>query len=115
MTAARYTWMFRAAAVVYLLFGCSAIWRFGFTAYDPPHRLIGIGLGALALIIGAFLFRRARFAIVLSAVGAAIVSIASAFAAPITQGPVILALGLLALLCGLYAALAARVLFQRPA
>jgi peptidoglycan/LPS O-acetylase OafA/YrhL len=113
MTAARYTWMFRAAAVVYLLFGLSAAWRYGFTDYDPRHRLVGIGLGALAVIIGVFLFRQARFAIVLSAIGAAVVAIAAAFAAPIMHGPVILVLGLLAALLAIYATLAARALFAR--
>jgi len=112
MAAVRYTGMFRAAAVVYLLFGLSASWRFGMTDYDPSHRLLGAGLGLLAVLVGVFLFRRAKFAIALSAIGAAIVAIAGAFAAPLMRGLVILAVGLLALLCALYAALAARVLFE---
>ena len=113
MAAVRYTWMFRAAAVVYLVLGLSGIWRFGLTGYDPPHRHFGVALGALALIVGVFLFRRAKFAIALSAIGAAIVAIAAAFAAPVMHGLVILAMGGLAILCGLYAALAARVFFAR--
>ena len=91
--------MFRAAAVVYLLFGLSAIWRFGMTDYDPAHRLLGVGLGLLAVVVGVFLFRRAKFAIALSAIGAAVVAISAALAAPVMHGPVILAFGLLALLC----------------
>ncbi len=113
MAAVRYPWMFRAAAVVYLFFGLSGIWRFGLTDYDPRHRLLGVTLGALAVIVGAFLFRRAKFAIALSAIGAAVIAIAAAFAAPVMRGPVILVFGLLALLCALYAALATRVLFAR--
>ena len=38
MAAVRYPWMFRTAAVVYLLFGLSGLWRFGLTDYDPAHR-----------------------------------------------------------------------------
>jgi len=114
MAAVRYTGMFRAAAVLYLLFGSSAAWRFGMTDYDPSHRLLGVGLGVLAIVVGVFLFRREKFAIALSAIGAAVVAIAGVFAAPVMQGPVILAVGLLALLCGLYAALAARVVFESP-
>ena len=112
MAAVRYSWMFRAAAFVYVLFGLSATWRFGMTDYDPSHRLPGVGLGVLAVVVGVFLFRRAKFAIALSAIGAAVVAVAGAFAAPVMRGPVILAIGLLALLCGLYAVLAARVLFE---
>jgi len=114
MAAVRYTWMFRAAAVLYLLFGLSATWRFAMTDYDPSHRPLGIGVGVLAVVVGVFLFRRARFAIALSAIGAAVVAIAGVFAAPVMRGPVILAVGLLALLCGLYAALAARVVLESP-
>jgi hypothetical protein len=114
MAVVRYTWMFRTAAVVYLIFGLSALWRYGLTGFDPHYRLLGIGLGALAAVVGVFLFRRAKFAIALSALGAAGFAILSAFAAPVMRGPVILVIGLLALLCGLYAALAARVLFERP-
>jgi hypothetical protein len=113
MSAVRYPWMFRTAAVLYLLFGLSGIWRYGFTNYDERHRLLGVALGALAVIIGVFLFPRAKFAIALSAFGAVIIAIAAALAAPVMRGPVIIAFGLLALLCALYAALAARVLFAR--
>ena len=115
MAAVRYTWMFRTAAVVYLIFGLSGVWRFGLTDYDPSHRLLGVGLGVSAVIVGVFLFRRAKFAVALSAIGAAIVAIAAAFAAPVMRGPVIVAIGLLSLLCALYAALAARVLFEPSA
>ncbi len=110
MAAVRYPWMFRTAAFVYLIFGLSGMWRFGLTDYDPPHRPLGVGLGALAVMLGVFLFRRAKFAIALSAIGAAIIAISAAFAAPVMRGPVILACALLALLCALYAAFAARAL-----
>jgi len=110
MAAVRYPWMFRTAAVVYLLFGLSGIWRFGLTDHDPRNRLLGVSVSALAVIIGVFLLRSAKIAIALSAIGAALIAIAAAFAAPVMRGPVILASGLLALLCALYAAFAARVL-----
>jgi peptidoglycan/LPS O-acetylase OafA/YrhL len=113
MTAVRFRWMFRAAAVVYLVLGCSATWRFGLTDYDPAHRFWGVGLGVLAVGVGVFLLRCARFAIALSALGAAVVAIAAAMAAPAMQGPVILAFALLALIAGAYAALAGRVLLGR--
>jgi len=104
--------MFRAAAVVYLLMGLSVVWRYGFTPYDPQHRLWGVPLGALAIVIGVFLFKPARFAIGMSAIGAALFAIAAALAAPIMKGPVILAFGLFALVLGVYATLAGRALMQ---
>ena len=110
MAAVRYVWMFRAAAIVHLLFGASSVWRYGFTDYDAPHKLWGLGFGAFAAVVGIFLFRPARFAIALSAIGAALLAIAAAVAAPVMQGPGILAFGLFALLLGVYAALAGRAL-----
>jgi hypothetical protein len=104
--------MFRTAAVVYLLLGASAIWRFGFTPYDPAHRPWGVGVGLLAAIVGVFLLRRARWAIALSAIGAAIVAMAAAVAAPEMHGPVILAFAGVAIMFGLYSALAGRVLLE---
>ncbi len=105
--------MFRAAAVVYLLLGASMAWRFGFTDYDPAHRAWGVGLGLLLLLVGVFLFRRRRWAVGLSAIGAAIIGIAAAVAAPVMHGPVILAFALVAILFGVYAALAGRTLLER--
>lgn len=104
--------MFRAAAVVYLLFGLSSVWRYGFTDYDAPHRLWGLGFGVFAVVVGLFLARPARWAIGLSAIGAALLAIAAAVAAPIMKGPVILAFGSFALLAGAYAALSARALMR---
>jgi hypothetical protein len=104
--------MFRAAAVVYLLLGASVAWRFGLTDYDPPHRLVGVGVGLLTLIVGLFLFRRARWAVGLSAVGAAIIAMAAAVAAPVMHGPVILAFAGVAILFGIYAAMAGRVMLE---
>lgn len=109
----RYPWMFRAAAVVYLLLGLSMAWRYGLTGYDAPHRPWGLGIGLLLLLVGVFLFRRRRWAVGMSAVGAAVVAIAAAVAAPVMHGPVILAFALVAILFGLYAAMAGRVLLQR--
>jgi peptidoglycan/LPS O-acetylase OafA/YrhL len=113
MVPVRYTWMFRTAAVIYLLLGLTWVWRFGLTAYDPPHRIAGLVLGLLAAVVGVGLFRRARFAIALSAIGSAVVSISAAVFAPNAHGPVILFLATLAIICAVYAALAARVLFER--
>ena len=103
------------AAVVYLLLGASMAWRFGLTDYDPSHRPWGVAAGLLTLIVGVFLFRRARWAIGLSAMGAAVIAIAAAVAAPVMHGPVILAFAAVAILFGLYAALAGRTLLQRGA
>jgi peptidoglycan/LPS O-acetylase OafA/YrhL len=113
MATVRYAWMFRTAAVIYLLLGLAWVWRFGLTDYDPPHRIAGLGLGLLAAVVGVGLFRRAKFAIALSAIGTAVVSISAAVFAPNAHGPVILFLAGLAIVCALYAALAARVLFER--
>jgi hypothetical protein len=90
------------------------MWRYGFTAYDAPHRLWGLGFGLFVTIAGVFLFKPARIAISLSAVVAALLAIAAAVAAPIMKGPVILAFASIALVFGLYAVFAARALFPRP-
>lgn len=113
MAAARYTWMFRAAAVVFLLLGCSWLYTFGFTHYLPEWRPYGLAGGVIALLVGAFLFRRQKLAIGVSAVSTGFLAICAAVVAPTTHGPVILFLAALAILCGVYAALAARVLFGR--
>ncbi len=112
MAAVRYTWMFRAAALVFLFFGCIWLWRFGLTDYRPEHRIHGLAAGVLATFIGIFLWRRSRLAIGLSAIAAAIVSISAAAFAPSAHGPAILALAALAMLCGVYAVLAGRVLIS---
>lgn len=109
----RFPWMFRAAAVVYLLLGASMAWRYGLTDYDPPHRAWGVGIGGLALVVGIFLFGRRRWAVGLSAIGAAIIAMAAAVAAPVMHGPVILACALVAILFGVYAAMAGRALLGR--
>jgi uncharacterized membrane protein YjjB (DUF3815 family) len=115
MAAARYTWMFRTAAVLFLFFGGVWLWRFGLTDYHPEQRPYGLAAGVLALVVGIFLLRRARFAIAISALAAAALGICAAVFAPTAHGPVILFAALLALVCGLYAAFAARVLLEhRP-
>jgi hypothetical protein len=113
MVAVRYTWMFRTAAVVFVLFG--SFWLFDATwsqkfAGARPYLLAG-GLAAIA--IGVMLFRGMKLGIAFSAISAAFLSIAAAVAAPLMRGPGVLALGLLAIVTGLYAALAARELFGR--
>ena len=105
--------MFRAAAFVLLFFGCVWLWRFGLTDYHPEQRPYGLAGGVAALLVGLFLLRRARFAILLSALAAAVVSISAAVFAPTARGPVILFAAMIALVCGLYAAFAARVLLDR--
>jgi hypothetical protein len=109
--AVRYTGMFRAAAALFVFFGAVWLWRFGFTDYHPEQRPFGLGLGVLALVIGVFLFRRAKLAIALSALAAGIVCLSSAAFAPQAHGPGILFVAGLALVTGIYAVLALRVLF----
>lgn len=115
MPAVRFTWMFRTAAVVFLFFAAVWLWRFGLTDYRPELRPYGLAAGVLALITGLFLFRRHRIAIGASAVAAAVVSVSAAVFAPSAEGPAILLLAALTIVCALYAVLAARALFSgRP-
>jgi len=104
--------MFRAAAAVFLFFGCVWLWRFGLTDYHPEQRPYGLAAGVLALVVGAFLLRGARAAIAVSALAAAVVSISAAVFAPTARGPVILFAAAVALIFGLYATFAARVLLS---
>jgi hypothetical protein len=105
--------MFRTAAVVHLFFGLAAVWRYGLTAHDPTHRPAGIAFGVLTVIVGVSLFKPAKFAIVMSAIGCAVIAVCAAIGAPIVHGPVIIAFALVAIVSGLYAVLATRVLFGR--
>jgi hypothetical protein len=111
--AARYTWMFRAAAVFYLFFGASFLWTFGLTDRYAAQRLVGLGLGALMIVVGIFLFRRARWAIGLSALGTAVMCLSATLAVPIVHGPVILFVAFLAIISAIYTALSLRVLLGR--
>jgi hypothetical protein len=114
MTAAvRYTWMFRTAAVPFVLLGASLLWRFGFTDYQPQYRPYGLAIAIAALAIGTFLFRQSRIAIGASAAVSLFICLCATIAAPSARGPVILLFASLAILSGAYAALAARVLFER--
>ena len=108
----RYTWMFRTAAVIFIGLGIAWLWTFTLTNYRPEQRPYGIAAGLVAVLVGIFLFRRHRLAIVLSAAAATLVSISAAVFAPNTRGPAILFLAALAIVCGLYAVFAARVLTQ---
>ncbi len=110
MAVVRYSWMFRTAAFVYLLFGAAAIWRYGLTDYNPAYRLEGIGCGLASMIVGGFLLRRAKFAIVLSAISAAAFAFIAVMAVPVLHGPPILAFAAVALVAGGYSVLAARAL-----
>ena len=115
MAAVRYAWMFRTAAVVSLLLGLGWLYTALFTDHRPHLRPYILGCGVAATLIGISLFRHMKVAIALSAIGAAFVSIASALAAPNMRGPGILLLAAVSLVAGIYAALAARVLFaDRP-
>jgi hypothetical protein len=111
--AVRYPWMFRSAAVVFLLFGGFALWRYGLTDYQPAQRPVGLVLGGMGIAIGVFLFRRARLAIGLSTLVAGIMCLAATVAAPQALGPVILFFAGIAIVTGVYAVLALRVLFER--
>lgn len=112
MAAGRYQWMFRAAAFVFLFFGCVWVWRFGLTDYHPEQRLYGLAAAVVALLTGIFLMRRARLAIGVSTIAAALVGISAAVFAPNARGPAILLLAGLAIVCGLYAVFAARALVR---
>jgi hypothetical protein len=111
----RYTWMFRTAAAVFLLLGCAWLWTFAFTRYHPEQRPYGLAASIAALTLAYFLFHRRRFAIGISAAAATIVCLAATVAAPSAKGLVILFLAGLAIVCGVYAVFAARVLFERSA
>jgi len=113
MAAVRYTWMFRTAAAVFIGLGLAWLWTFTLTDFRPEQRPYGLVAGVLALLVGIFLMRRHRVAIGVSAVAAAVVGISAAVFAPNSRGPAILALAALAMVCCLYAVLAARVLTQR--
>jgi hypothetical protein len=112
MAAVRYTWMFRTVAVVYLFFGGVWLWRFGFTDFHVEQRPYGLAAGLIALLVAVFLFRRHRWAIGISAIAMVVVGISAAVFAPNASGPAILFLAALAITCVIYAALAARVLFE---
>ena len=108
--AARYTWMFRTAAAVFLFFGGVWLWTFGLTDYHPGQRPFGLAAGVLSLLVGVFLLRSHRLAIGVSAAAAAVVGISAAVFAPSSHGPAILFLAGLAIVCCLYAVFAVRVL-----
>jgi hypothetical protein len=109
--AVRYIWMFRTAASIFVLWGLAWLWTFGLTSYHPEQRPVGLIGGVLSLVIGFYLFRRARFAIAISAIAATIVCLGSVLWVPLVRGPGILFLGVLAILTAIYAVLSARVLF----
>jgi hypothetical protein len=95
-----------------VLLGLSWLWTFGFTSYHPEQRPYGLAAGVLVLITGFFLYRRARAAIVVSALASVVVAIAAVLFIPAASGPGILVMVGLAVPCGLYAALAGRVLLE---
>lgn len=108
--AVRYIGMFRTAAIVFTLFGAFALWRYGFTDFQPALRPFGLGLGASVVVVGIFLFRGSRVAIGLSTLGAALVCLAATLALATAHGPVLLLFASVALLSGLYLAFALRAL-----
>jgi hypothetical protein len=112
-TTVRNLWMFRTAAIVHVFFGLAAVWRYGFTGDDPTHNPLGSALGVASILVGAFLFKPAKLAIALSAISAAVITISAAVGVPVVKGPAIFAFALVAILCGLYAVMAARELFGR--
>jgi hypothetical protein len=106
--------MFRAAAAVFVLLGLCWLWTFGFTAYHPEQRPYGLAAGVLALLTGAFLFRRARAAIGVSALASVVVAVGAVLFIPLASGRGILLMVFLAVVCGTYAALAGRALLETP-
>jgi hypothetical protein len=115
MAVVRHKWMFRMAAIVYLLLGGSWLWTATMSDKWVEFRPFLLVLGGLSLVIGILLFRNMKIAIALSALGAGLLSICAAFAAPQMNGPGVLLLAGLSLVSGLYAALAARDLFGHGA
>ena len=109
--AVRYIGMFRTAAVVYIALGICFLWSYGLTDRFAAYRPYGLAGGLLMIITGFFLFRRARPAIGVSAVGAAIVCLSATLAVPSVNGPRILLFALLAILAAIYTVLSLRVLF----
>jgi hypothetical protein len=108
--AVRYLGMFRTAAVFFVSFGGFALWRYGFTDFQPALKPFGLGLGAIVLVVGIFLFRGSRVAIGLSTVGAGLVCLAATLALATAHGAVLLLFASLALVSGLYLAFALRAL-----
>lgn len=111
MAAVRHAWMFRTAAVFFLLFGALFLWRYGLTDFHPELRLIGLAVGVLSLAVGVFTLRLQRLAIGVSAIAAGFVGLCAAVFAPEAKGPAILFLAALAIACVVYAVMAARVAF----
>jgi len=109
--ATRHTGLFRAAAVVYLFFGLSFLWTFAFTDRYVGQRPVGLGLGVLMIAVGIFLFRRARWAIALSALGTGVTCLSATLAVPAVHGPVILLVATLAIVSAVYTVISLRVLF----
>jgi Na+/melibiose symporter-like transporter len=111
MAIVRHTWMFRTVAVVSVMFGL--FWLFDATVSQKyaGARPYLLGGGIVAIATGVMLFRRMKLGIALSAIFAAIVAISAAVTAPQMHGPGILVVAGLAVVSGLYAALAARELF----
>src|SRR6185295_1301265 len=115
MTAAvRRTWMFRTAAVVFLLLGCAWLWTALLTDFRPDLRPWTLGQGAVSMVIGVLLLRGLKVGIVLSAVAAALVALSAVLFVPLARGPGILALAAIALTCAVYAVLALRAAFGPP-
>jgi hypothetical protein len=111
MAAVRYIGMFRTAAVVSLLLGLGWLWTGLFSDFRSGQRPYLLVLGIAAAVVAAFLWRRARWAIGLSAAAALVVSISAVLFVPQASGPGVLFLFGLAIAAGLYAALSLRALF----
>jgi hypothetical protein len=111
--AVRNVWMFRTVAVVHVFFGMAYVWKYGFTGDGPADNPFGSALGVASILVGAFLFKPAKLAIGLSAISAAVIAISAAVGVPVVKGPAIFAFAGVAILCGLYAVMAARELFGR--
>lgn len=107
------TWMFRVAAIVHLLFGLAAVWRYGFTGDAPGDNSLGSALGVASILVGLFLFKPATVAIAASALSAIVIALSAAVGVPAVKGPSVLAFAGVAIVTGVYAVLAARALFAR--
>lgn len=111
MGAARYNWMFRTAAVLFVMFGVFWLFDATFTKKFTGARPYLLAGGVAAIAVGVMLFRRMKTGIALSALCAALLSISAAVTAPQMRGPGILVVAAVAIMTALYAALATRELY----
>lgn len=115
MAVVRYIWMFRTTACVFLMLGLAWLWTATFTQRYAAQRPMLLVSGIIAIVTAVAVFRRTRWAIVVSAFAAAIVAVSAVLFIPNASGPGVLFLLGLAVICGSYAALSFRAVFTPQA